>query len=144
MWARETAPPRTRLSSPSRSSLSRSRLMVILETGKASARESTVTDLLRLTTSPELRALMGERDLVRLSGNFEPPGVGRAMAGIDDAEVVTADPATVVLSVREASKRLPAILSAVSELAGPITDTTISQPSLESLFIKLTGRELRE
>ena len=95
-------------------------------------------------TLSELRGLMGERDLVRLSGTFDPPSVARALASLDGVEVVTAEPSTIVLAVREASRRLPAMLAAVTGSAGVIQDTTISQPSLESLFIKLTGRELRE
>ena len=40
--------------------------------------------------------------------------------------------------------QLPAIFQALSAAGGEVRETTLSQPSLESLFIKLTGRELRE
>jgi hypothetical protein len=50
----------------------------------------------------------------------------------------------VILSAPGASMRLPAIFAAMSLAGADIRDTTLTQPSLESLFIKLTGKELRE
>jgi hypothetical protein len=41
-------------------------------------------------------------------------------------------------------RRLPAIFTAIETAGGELQETSLSQPSLESLFIKLTGRELRE
>jgi ABC-2 type transport system ATP-binding protein len=94
-------------------------------------------------TMAELRGLMGERDLVRLTGTFEP-AAARALEAIDHAEIVSADSTVIVLAVAGASRLLPALFSAVAGAGGAIHDATISQPSLESLFIKLTGRDLRE
>jgi hypothetical protein len=39
---------------------------------------------------------------------------------------------------------LPAIFSALAAAGADVRGTTLTQPSLESLFIKLTGKELRE
>ena len=69
--------------------------------------------------------------------------VRAAVAQLDGVEVVQADETQVSLSVSDASHRLPAIFSAVNS-AGEVRGTTLTQPSLESLFIKLTGKELRE
>jgi ABC-2 type transport system ATP-binding protein len=99
---------------------------------------------LALGTLDELRGLMRERDLVRLSGQFDGERVARVLADIAGLEVVSADAASLVLAVSGGSRQLPAILSAVSAVGGTVHDATLSQPSLESLFIKLTGRELRE
>ena len=46
------------------------------------------------------------------------------------------------IAARGASRKLPAIFAALA--AAEIQETTLSLPSLESLFITLTGRELRE
>ncbi len=100
--------------------------------------------LIALGTLQELRGRMGERDLLRLSGTFDPPQVARALAGLDDIEVVVAEPDALRLSLRDATKRLPAIFRALEEAGGEVRETILTQPSLESLFIKLTGRELRE
>lgn len=93
-------------------------------------------------TLGELRALLGERDVLRLSGVFHPEQVRQALARLEGVEVIHADEANLALSMSDASHRLPLIFAALngSELRG----TTLTQPSLESLFIKLTGTELRE
>jgi len=93
-------------------------------------------------TLKELRSLLGERDVLRLSGAFHPEQVRQALARVEGVEVIHADEANLALSMSDASHRLPLIFAALngSELRG----TTLTQPSLESLFIKLTGTELRE
>ena len=93
-------------------------------------------------TLAELRALLGERDVLRLSGAFHPEQVRQALARVEGVEVIHADEALLALAMTDASHRLPLIFAALngSELRG----TTLTQPSLESLFIKLTGTELRE
>jgi ABC-2 type transport system ATP-binding protein len=100
--------------------------------------------LLAMGTLKELRHLIGERDIVRLSGQFEPQAARKALGTIDGAEVVSADETTLLLTLEGASRKLPAILAAVTAAGGEIQETALSQPSLEALFIKLTGRALRE
>ncbi|HLG96769.1 MAG TPA: ABC transporter ATP-binding protein [Bryobacteraceae bacterium] len=93
-------------------------------------------------TLQELRAMLGERDVLRLSGTFHPEQVREALTRIEGVEVIHADEAQLALAMPDASHRLPLIFAALngSDLRG----TTLTQPSLESLFIKLTGSELRE
>jgi linearmycin/streptolysin S transport system ATP-binding protein len=99
--------------------------------------------LLVMGTLDELRNLMGERDLVRLSGRFEPQAARRALETLG-ADIVSADDGSLRFTMEGASKKLPAIFSAVTSSGGDVQETSLTQPSLESLFIKLTGRELRE
>jgi ABC-2 type transport system ATP-binding protein len=91
-----------------------------------------------------LRGSMGERDLVRLSGTFEPDAVREAVRTLEDVEVVAASPEQVALAVPGASRRLPEILTRVTATGAAVRETTVTRPSLESLFIRLTGKELRE
>ena len=100
--------------------------------------------LIALGTLAELRRMMGERDLLRLTGTFNPEAARQVAASIDGAEVVTTDATTLILSMAEASRKLPAIFAALAAAGAEIRETTLTQPSLETLFIKLTGRELRE
>ena len=65
-------------------------------------------------------------------------------AHIDGIEIVQAEPSLLLLSLADASRRLPAIFSALESAGAEVRGTTLTQPSLESLFIKLTGKELRE
>ena len=94
-------------------------------------------------TLGELRQMMGERDLLRLTGSFQPEAARESLAKLDGVEVIHTDETQIALSVSDASHRLPAILQAVHS-HGEVRGTTLTQPSLETLFIKLTGKELRE
>lgn len=95
-------------------------------------------------TLPELRALLGERDVLRLSGAFQPDRVRAALQRAGELEIVQADEGLLMVSLANASGRLPQIFSLLASAGAEIRETTLSQPSLESLFIKLTGKQLRE
>ena len=84
-----------------------------------------------------------ERDLLRLTGVFRPDAIREALAHLDGVEIIQSDETQLALSVSDASHRLPALFAAINT-AGEVRGTTLTQPSLESLFIKLTGKELRE
>ena len=96
-------------------------------------------------TLSELRAMLDERDLLRLTGTFDPGPAREALRAIDGSiEIVQADEELLLLSLPEASARLPDVFGALRSAGADIRGTTLTQPSLESLFIKLTGKELRE
>jgi ABC-2 type transport system ATP-binding protein len=95
-------------------------------------------------TLRELRSLLGEKDLVRIIGRFDCAKVPQAAAAVPGAELVHCAEDAIILAAPEASKRLSDILRALSEAGFEIRETTITQPSLESLFIKITGKEMRE
>ena len=92
----------------------------------------------------ELRGLLGEADVVRFSGRFEPESVRGALSGLEGVEIVQAETDGVRLAVQDASRKLPALFGALAGADADVRETTLTQPNLESLFIKLTGKELRE
>ena len=94
-------------------------------------------------TLDELRSRSGERDLVRLGGTF-PDDAGDRVAALEGARVVQADGTLLVLEMENAGSRLPSLFEVVGQAGGTIRETTLHRPDLESLFIKLTGKELRE
>jgi len=98
--------------------------------------------LLAIGTLAELRALVAEKDLVRLSGRFDAAAASKALASLGDVDVLCVSAEVVTIAARAASRQLPAIFAALG--TADIQETTLTVPSLESLFIKLTGRELRE
>ena len=95
-------------------------------------------------TLAELRSMLDERDMLRFSGVFQPAQVREALRHMDEIEILQAEEDVLVLSAVGASRRLPAIFSALEDAGAEVRGTTLTQPSLESLFIKLTGKELRE
>jgi ABC-2 type transport system ATP-binding protein len=95
-------------------------------------------------TLDELRGMSGERDLVRLTGKFDVQDVRAALQPLHDLEIVTADAEHVALAWPGATAKLPELFAAMAHAGAEIHGTTLTQPSLESLFIRLTGKELRE
>jgi ABC-2 type transport system ATP-binding protein len=97
-------------------------------------------------TLAQLRGLLGERDLLRLAGAFDPQAAPGALAAAlgPELEVVQASAEQLTLALPGASRRLPAVLAALAAAGADVRETTMTQPSLETLFIKLTGKELRE
>jgi ABC-2 type transport system ATP-binding protein len=100
--------------------------------------------LLAVGTLDELRRLVGEKDLVRLAGRFDAAAATRVLEALDDMRVLTAAADAITIATGGASRKLPAIFAALTSAGAEIHETTLSVPSLESLFITLTGRELRE
>jgi len=100
--------------------------------------------LLALGTLAELRRLVGQKDLVRLTGRFEPEAARKALGSVEEMEVLSASTDSILIATEGASRKLPAILAALHGPHADLHETTLSVPSLESLFIKLTGRELRD
>ena len=95
-------------------------------------------------TLAELRAMLAQHDLLRLTGVFPPEATRAALQPFGDIEILQADTNSLALDLPDASSRLPAVFSALAAAGGEVRGTTLTQPNLESLFIKLTGKELRE
>jgi ABC-2 type transport system ATP-binding protein len=95
-------------------------------------------------TLPELRRMLGERDVLRLSGVFAPAAAREAAERLGGVEALHADDVLLILSMAHASERLPAVFAALAACGAEVRGVTLTQPNLESLFIKLTGNELRE
>ena len=95
-------------------------------------------------TLDELRGLVGEKDVLRLAGTFDADKARAALAPLPDVQVVAAESEGIHLTVADASRRLPELFEAITRTGGDVRETTLSQPSLETLFLKLTGKELRK
>jgi ABC-2 type transport system ATP-binding protein len=95
-------------------------------------------------TLTELRAMMGERDLLRLTGTWDTEAVHKALSQLDGVEIVQVGDGSATVSTPNASNRLPSVFAALSSAGADVRGATLTQSSLESLFIKLTGKELRE
>ena len=100
--------------------------------------------LLAIGTLDELRRLVGEQDLLRLTGRFDTSAATRALETVEGVQVLTAAADAMTIATAGASRKLPTIFAALTGAGADIQETTLSVPSLESLFITLTGRELRE
>ncbi len=108
--------------------------LAIMDAGKVVASGSLV----------ELRNMMGERDLLRLTGEFDPAAARSALDGVAGVVVETAEKDTLVLASDAATKSLPDVFQALAGVGAQVRETTLSQANLETLFIKLTGHKLRD
>jgi ABC-2 type transport system ATP-binding protein len=97
----------------------------------------------------ELRARLGARDVLQLTGHFPVEPTKQAISalierGNNDLEFLAQGEDNITLTLSHASQHLPAIFEAVSATGGAITETSLRSPNLETLFLLLTGKELRE
>src|SRR5271165_5628504 len=84
----------------------------------------------------ELRALLAERDLLRLAGAFPVEPCRAALTGVSSVDILAVSDSQLVLAVTHASARLPELFATIAAAGGQIRGTTLTDPSLESLFIK--------
>lgn len=99
-------------------------------------------------TVAELKSQLQARDVLQLSGHFPVDATKAAIAsltsGITDLEILGQDETTLTLTLSVASQHLPSIFDAVSSAGGVVSETSLRSPNLETLFLLLTGKELRE
>jgi ABC-2 type transport system ATP-binding protein len=97
---------------------------------------------------PELKSQLGARDALQLSGQFPEDATGSAVdalaSEIDDLELLSQSDDSLLLTLSNASHYLPRIFAAISNAGGNITETSLRSPNLETLFLLLTGKELRQ
>lgn len=99
-------------------------------------------------TVAELKSQLGARDALQLAGEFPVDEVRAALNGLADAiedfEVLSVDAESVTLTLAQASHHLPAIFTAITNAGGNVAETSLRSPNLETLFLLLTGKELRQ
>ena len=100
--------------------------------------------VLTVGTLDELRRLAGEGEVLRLTGEFGEPAVRERLAAVPGTRVLSIGPELAVLAVEPGGPGLLSILPAVLGMDLGVSDVSIQRPSLQSVFIRLTGRELRD
>jgi ABC-2 type transport system ATP-binding protein len=99
--------------------------------------------ILALGTFNELIQIVGEKDIVIITGKFSIDQARSIISAFTQAAVLSIEEGKIVLSL-EASKNISTVLEAFFKQEIKIDDVSIKQPNLESVFLKLTGKELRE
>ena len=101
--------------------------IVIIDHGRVIA-EGTLPELIEKTVG------INRRVVLRLAEAGPPP----------DGFRTTEDPRELVGEVGDVALELPGLLAGIREAGGQVSDIEVRAPSLHSVFIHLTGRELRE
>ncbi|HKZ28532.1 MAG TPA: ABC transporter ATP-binding protein [Acidimicrobiia bacterium] len=95
-------------------------------------------------TRRELVQLVGQRDRVRLeAGGSGEAGVG-ALAGLEYVKEVGVRDGGIEMLVENAGAWLAEILAKVTAAGVTISSVDVEEPNLESVFLHLTGRALRD
>jgi ABC-2 type transport system ATP-binding protein len=101
--------------------------------------------VLALDTPAALKRSVGADTIVTVSADGDLTLLSKVLLervpGADHAEVQSG---AVVLSASGSGTILPAVVAAAEEAHVVLTDLTISEPTLETVFIRLTGKELRD
>ena len=92
-------------------------------------------------TPAELIDRLGGHHVVEFSVNG---GAGGAWAELPGVESVLENDGVISLNVREPHETIPALLAAVTGAGSRLDRLTTRQASLEDVFVRLTGRHLRE
>jgi ABC-2 type transport system ATP-binding protein len=96
-------------------------------------------------TPPDLIDRLGGHHVVEfaVSGNSDGAALD-IWGGLPGVESVRHDDGLVNLNVREPHRTIPALLDAVENQGSQLLHLTTRQASLEDVFVRLTGRHLRE
>ena len=94
-------------------------------------------------TVSDLRDQVGERDLITIKGAFDRLDEKDSLKQLN-AEILELSNDEIRLLIADASTRLTEVLNCIDVKHGKVSQVTIQQANLESLFIKLTGRGLRD
>ena len=105
-------------------------------------------ELLALDTPKRLKASTGIDTVVTITADGDANGLAELAddlkAGIPGATGATVDGDVVRLDVNGAKGVLPAVVQLADERGHTVRDLSINEPTLETVFIKLTGKDLRE
>jgi len=101
--------------------------------------------LLALGTPSELKASTGADTIVTVSASGDLDALAAALRErVPGAQQAARVENTVVLEVQGLQGVIPSVFGAAESAGFDVTDISVSEPSLETVFINLTGKELRE
>jgi ABC-2 type transport system ATP-binding protein len=102
--------------------------------------------MIALGTQDELTKLVGEEDAIELSISEEStsPELLTAFQAVPGISNATADNGTVRLLAPDGNQVLPGLIEAANSRGVKVSNVAIQEPNLESVFLHLTGRALRD
>jgi ABC-2 type transport system ATP-binding protein len=95
-------------------------------------------------THQELIDIVGELDRITLTISGESAQVIEAWRAIEGISEITAEDGVLHLLVKDSNQVLPAVFETAAEVGVRITSVDVQEPNLETVFLHLTGRALRD
>ena len=101
--------------------------------------------LLALGSPAELKRTVGADTILTVSAAGDLDALAAALAAdLPEVQRVDRVDSTVVVAVRGSEGVLPTVFNAAERRGFQVTDVSVAEPSLETVFINLTGKDLRE
>jgi ABC-2 type transport system ATP-binding protein len=101
--------------------------------------------LLALGTPDELKRSTGADTVVSVSATGDLDALAALLrSGVPNVADVTRVDGTVVVATREQEGLIPTVFNLAERNGFSISDVSINEPTLENVFINLTGKDLRE
>jgi ABC-2 type transport system ATP-binding protein len=101
--------------------------------------------IVALGTPEELKKrVSGDAVSLRLADPGRIAEASAAAAALPDADEPTADGETVHVRVPDGGAALPGLLRELDRLAVPLASVEVRRPTLDDVFLSLTGRSLRD
>jgi len=100
--------------------------------------------LLALDTPEGLKRSVGGDSVVKIKAGTEPDRLAAHLHGLDGITGTTVIGETVQLTAKGSEGLLPRIIATAEAGGFPVHDVSIDDPTLETVFINLTGKDLRE
>src|SRR5690625_683673 len=95
-------------------------------------------------TRSQLIQIVGELDEIRLAGTGDVAAAAARLRDVPAVHRVAEDGRALILQVREAPTAVAGVVTTAGGAGKELTDVEISRPNLESVFLHLTGRALRD
>jgi ABC-2 type transport system ATP-binding protein len=95
-------------------------------------------------TRRQLLELVGQRDTISLGVVGSAARLVEALETIEEIESITSSEGSVEILVEGASRLLPRILDVAQQTGVGISGVEVVEPNLESVFLHLTGKALRD
>ncbi len=92
----------------------------------------------------ELIRIVGELDEIRLRGTGDLPAAASMLQTLPVVERAVVEGSELLLHVREAPTAVAAVVTTAGRAGMELADVEISRPDLESVFLHLTGKALRD
>lgn len=95
-------------------------------------------------TRDQLVRLTGGVDHVRLTGRGDQAAAITALEDLDGVSQVVTDGGGLIITVDDAPTRVAALVTTATTAGLTLADVEVTRPSLESVFLHLTGKALRD
>jgi ABC-2 type transport system ATP-binding protein len=99
--------------------------------------------ILQTGSVDELAKVVGDHDVVTLHGHFTGAELRQCLAG-DPVSFLAVGDESASLSLERGGYGIASLVARLTDAGIELADVSIQKPTLEDVFLKLTGRELRD